>query len=147
MALALIILLVGTLVTRLVRTAVGAALRRTKMRAASVLLATRLAGFGVWLLVATIVLSTLQLQAIVLGISGVLALLGAAFVSSASGIANDIIAGFFLASDRDLDRRRIRSRGNVHVDSTDHLNLSDSRLVASACLCRASTTTYSIGLK
>ena len=102
-ALAVAILLAGVLFTRALNTIVQTVLRRGRVRPSQVLLVARITTFVGWMLVVTIVLSTLQLQAIVLGVSGVLALLGAALVTSASGISNDLIAGFFLASDRDIE--------------------------------------------
>ena len=72
-------------------------------------------------------------------------MLGAAFVSSASGIANDIIAGFFLASDRDLEVgyriqtagvqgivRDIDFRKTRIVDDAGHLHVVPNRLVEGA---------------
>ncbi len=102
-ALALTLLILGVFFTRALRTVVRGLLGRTKMGTSSVHLVSRIAGLVAWVLVITVVLSTLQLQAVVFGISGALALMGAAFVASAAGISNDIISGFFLAADPDID--------------------------------------------
>ena len=92
LALAVLLLAAGALFTRAVRAATRLALRRATMRPSTRDLAVRIAGGAGWVLVLSIVLSTLQLQTIVLGLSGVLALMSAAFVSSASATSNDIIA-------------------------------------------------------
>jgi small-conductance mechanosensitive channel len=106
------LLLVGALFARIVRSTLRGLLRRTKLRPTTTDLAVTIAGLLAWVLVVSIVLSALQLQAIVLGISGVLALMGAAFISSASAFSNDIIAGLCLASDRDIGIGcRIRAAG------------------------------------
>src|SRR5262245_6535138 len=102
-ALAAAVLLLGMLFTRGLNRVVQAVLRRGRIRPSQLMLLARLTSFVGWMLVATIVLATLQLQALALGVSGVLALLGAALVTSASGISNDLIAGFFLSADRDIE--------------------------------------------
>lgn len=141
-AFAIVLALVGVAFTRLLRAFVGATLRRTRLKPSAVQLGIRLASLAGWLLVATIVFSTLQLQAVVLGLSGVLALMGAAFVASASGICNDIIAGFFLVSDPDIEvGYRVRAAGVQGVvytidlrktrilDEQGHLHVIPNRLV------------------
>lgn len=140
--LAAAVLLAGMLFTRALNTLVQAVLRRGRIRPSQVLLLARITNFVGWMLVATVVLSTLQLQALALGVSGVLALLGAALVTSASGISNDLIAGFFLASDRDIEvGYRVQAagvQGTVQdidfrktriVDDAGHLHVIPNRLV------------------
>jgi small conductance mechanosensitive channel len=144
-ALALALVLAGAAFARLLRSGAAVALRRTRLKPSAVHLGIRLAGLAGWLLVGTIVLSTLQLQAIVLGLSGVLALMGAAFVASASGICNDIIAGAFLASDPDIEvGYRVQAAGVQGVvytidfrktrilDDQGHLHVIPNRLVEGA---------------
>lgn len=144
-ALALLLLILGAVFARLVRAMVRTALRRTRLRPASVHFGARVAGIAAWGVVAAIVLSTLQLQAAVLGLSGVLALVGAAVVASASGISNDIISGFFLAADPDIDvGYRIRTAGvqgvvrdidfrkTRIVDDEGRLHVIPNRLVENA---------------
>src|SRR5262245_30314977 len=144
-ALAAMILLAGVLFTRGLQTLVRAVLRRGRVRPSQVLLVARITTFMGWILVVTIVLSTLQLQAIVLGVSGVLALLGAALVTSASAISNDLIAGFFLASDHDIEvgyRVQVAGvEGTVQdidfrktriVDDAGYLHVIPNRLVEGA---------------
>jgi small-conductance mechanosensitive channel len=144
-AAAFTVLLVGFLFTRAVRGAVRLALRRTRIRPSTGELVVRIAGGVGWAFVLSIVFSTLQLQTLVLGISGVLALMGAAVVSSASATSNDIIAGFLLAADRDIEiGYRIQAagvQGVVHqidfrkiriVDDDGHLHVIPNRLVEGA---------------
>ena len=102
-ALAAVILLIGAIFVRVIRSAAHAFLRRTHLRPSAILFGARVGGVVAWAVVVTVVLSILQLHAVVLGFSGVLALIGAAFVASAAGISNDIISGFFLAADPDID--------------------------------------------
>jgi small conductance mechanosensitive channel len=145
LALAALVLLAGALLVRMLRAAVRLALRRTRMRSSTVQLAARTVGIGGWVLVISVVLSTLQLQAIVLGISGVLALMGAAFVASASATSNDLIAGFFLAADPDIEVgyriqaagvqgvvRDIDFRKTRLVDDEGRLHVIPNRLVENA---------------
>ena len=145
LALAVLLLAAGTLFTRGVRAATRLALRRATMRPSTRDLAVRIAGGAGWVLVLSIVLSTLQLQTIVLGLSGVLALMSAAFVSSASATSNDIIAGFFLAADRDIEIgyrvqaagvqgvvREIDFRKTRIMDDAGHLHVIPNRLIEGA---------------
>jgi len=145
LALAIALLALGALFTRALGWGMSAVLRRARVRAATIQLAAWITSLAGWLLVVTIVLSTLQLQAIVLGLSGVLALMGAAFVTSASGTSNDIIAGFFLAADEDIGVgyriqaagvqgvvRKIDFRKTRIVDDEGKLHVIPNRLVESA---------------
>ena len=144
-AAAAVVLLAGVLFTRGLNAVVQAVLRHGRIRPSQVMLLARVTTFVGWMLVATVVLSTLQLQAIVLGVSGVLALLGAALVTAASGISNDLIAGFFLASDHDIEvGYRVQAggvRGTVRdidfrktriVDDAGYLHVIPNRLVEGA---------------
>ncbi len=139
------VLVAGVLFTRIMQAVVRAVLRRGRIRPSQVLLLARLTTFAGWMLVVTVALSTLQLQAIVLGVSGVLALLGAALVTSASGTSNDLIAGFFLASDHDIEvGYRVRAAGvqgtvldidfrkTRIVDDAGYLHVIPNRLVEGA---------------
>ncbi len=141
-ALATLVLLCGGLLVRFVRRLVLAVLARTNLRPASLEVAGAVVGIASWALVLSIVLSTLQLQAIVLGLSGVLAFMGAAFVASIGNVSNDVLAGFFLASDRDIGVgchvraagiegtvRAIDLRKTRIVDADGNLHIIPNRLV------------------
>jgi small-conductance mechanosensitive channel len=100
---ALLALLVGFLIIKLLGWCVSIALRFVRMPAGLKGIVQSLADALLVIFLIIVVLQTLGLRDLALVFSGAVAAVGLALGAGASGLASDILAGVFLAQDKDFN--------------------------------------------
>ena len=98
------ILVVGFIVIQWILRPLGTRLlRRTAWKPAVISISLSMGTVITWILVVSGALAALNLTVIAAALSGSIALVALAIANAAKGTTNDIIAGLFLAVDKDLD--------------------------------------------
>jgi small-conductance mechanosensitive channel len=99
---AVAIVIGGIIALRILTRAIGAAMRRARIKPALIdLTLAALNGSG-WILIAAGILQSLGLNQIALAVGGSISLVALGIAGAAAGNLGDIIAGVFLASDPDF---------------------------------------------
>jgi small-conductance mechanosensitive channel len=128
--------LVGYLVIKIVKTALHSLIRVTRANQAMKGIIISVIDFGLWIMLLAAVLQQVGLTQLSLALSGSVLVLGLAISTGSAAFIQDLVAGIFLAQDRDfnvgyrvqidavegtvekMDARKIRirdDRGHLHI--------------------------------
>ena len=109
----LLSLLVGILVVQLLVWFLGRALKVIRLSAALIQILCSIASVILWVILISHILRLLGLSQVAITLSGSLLVLGLAIANGAHSLVSDVIAGLFLARDRDFGVGRHIKFGNV----------------------------------